>query len=258
MAKITIRRPAAVLLATTTSLVLVSFAAPGTAATNGTLFVVQGLPRTTVDVSIDGDAVAQDVAGATLAGPFQVPAGSHVVTFTPEGEAPVERTVELAAGESRDLVLHLPVQAGGAALVTEFVNDLTGVPEDKSALVVAHTAAVAPADILVNGDVLFENVANGESLDLVVPGGTYEVQIVPTGQTTPVVLGPLDLTVEGGSLNRVFAVGDPASDDMRVVVQVIDVADTGSGTPGRVETGSGGQAVGADAPPSVADLFRLP
>ncbi len=259
MAKATLRQFSALVLAATTgALALSTLAAPVSAATNGTLYVVQGLPRVTVDISVDGDSVAQDVAGATLAGPFQVPAGTHVVTFTPSEGDPIESTVTMAAGDSRDLVLHLPAQNDGAPLVTAFDNDLTGVPPDKGALTVAHTAAVAPADIVVNGNVLFENVANGEALDVVVPVDTYQVQIVPTGQTSPVVLGPLDLTITGGSLNRVFAVGDPASDDMRVVVQVIDVADTGSATPRRVETGSGGQAVGAVAVPSVSELFGSP
>ena len=35
-------------------------------------------------------------------------------------------------------------------------------PKDKAKLTVAHTAAVPPADIRVDGKVLFENVANGE------------------------------------------------------------------------------------------------
>ena len=76
--------------------------------------------------------------------------------------------------------------------------------------------AVPPADVRVNGKVFFANIANGESLNLVVPADTYAVDIVPAGASSPVVLGPLDLTVKGGSLNRVFAVGDPTSSSMRV------------------------------------------
>lgn len=260
MAKITVRRLLTTVLGAASTVLLVTTVAalPGSAATNGTLFVVQGLPRASVDVSIDGRSVAQDVQGATLAGPFEVAAGAHVVTFAWDGAAPVERSVTMAAGDSRDLVLHLPVQSGADPVVTVFDNDLSGVPADKGGLTVAHTAAVPPADIVVNGEVLFANVANGESLNIVVPVSTYEVKIVPTGQTTPVVLGPLNLTITGGSLNRVFAVGDPASDDMRVVVQVIDVADAGSPLPARVETGSGGQSVGAVAGPDVSGLFWSP
>ena len=68
-----------------------------------------------------------------------------------------------------DCFLHLTSAAGDSPLVTQFSNDLTAVPSEKASLTVAHTAAVAPADIRVDGNVLFANVANGESLNLVVP-----------------------------------------------------------------------------------------
>ena len=109
---------------------------------------------------------------------------------------------------------------------------------------VAHTALVPPADIQVNGDVLFENIANGESLKLTVPVATYKVAIVPTGESEPVVLGPLSLTVKGGAVNRVYAVGDPGKKTMNVAVHVIPTSSTGSDEPDDVNTGTGGQAVG--------------
>ena len=57
--------------------------------------------------------------------------------------------------------------------------------------------------------VLFENIANGESLELMVPVATYKVDIVPTKETEPVYFGPVSLTVKGGAINRVYALGDP-------------------------------------------------
>ena len=93
---------------------------------------------------------------------------------------------------------------------------------------VAHTAAVPPADIKVNGKVLFSNVANGESLHVVVPAGTYKVQIVPTGQNGPSILGPADLPVKGGSLTNVYAIGEPKSGTMNVVVHEIRLSETGT------------------------------
>lgn len=211
----------------------------------GSLYLVQGLPDRSIDLAIDGDQVVSAVEGATLAGPFSVDEGSHTLTFTEDGTTVLERRMSVAAGDSTDIVLHLPVDPSADPVVTLFDNAADAVPANKASLTVAHTAAVQPADIRVDGEVLFANVANGESLNLVVPVGTYSVDIVPTGKTKPVVLGPLDLTVQGGSLNRVFAVGDPGSDDMRVVVHVLDLADSGSGVPSMVDTGSGGQAVGA-------------
>ena len=65
----------------------------------------------------------------------------------------------------------------------------------KARLVVAHTAVVPPADVRVDGTVLFSNIANGEALTLVVPGGTYNVDIVPAATSGPVVFGPVPVAV---------------------------------------------------------------
>ncbi len=117
-------------------------------------------------------------------------------------------------------------------------------PSDKANLTVAHTAEVPPADVTVNGKVLFSDIANGEALSLVVPVGTYSTAIVPHGKDSPVYLGPLKLTVKGGALNRVYAVGDPEKKTMNVAVHVIEVQRSGSKKPKKVDTGTGGQAAG--------------
>jgi hypothetical protein len=220
----------------------------GTAASaqsSATIYVVQGLPSTTVDVLVDDKAVKTKVPGASLAGPFTVESGSRTVSFVSGGKELLTRSVTLKPGQNTDLVLHLPVDPDAKPVLTQFDNSLAAVPDDKAAVVVTHTAAVPPADVVVDGKVLFANIANGESLSVVVPTATYSVKIVPAGESGPAVLGPVDLAVKGGSLNRVFAVGDPASTTMRVVTQVIDVPAKGSSAaPSRVDTGSGGQVAG--------------
>ena len=194
-----------------------SAAAPDTAR----IFVVQGLPGRLVTVAVDGHTVASGLAGATLSPAIDITAGTRTMTFTSGGSEVLRRSVSLKAGSSSDLVLHLPVDPKAPPVLTVYDNATPAVPHDKASLTVAHTAAVPPADVRVNGTVLFANIANGEELNLVVPVGTYTVDIVPAGATSPVVLGPLKLTVKGGSLNRVFAVGDPQSSTMRVVVHVL-------------------------------------
>ena len=167
-----------------------------------------------------------------------------------------QNTVNAGAGSSSDLVLHLTSAAGDPPVVTQFPNDLTGVPSDKASLTVAHTAAVPPADIRVDGKVLFANVANGESLNLVVPVGSYQVDIVPAGESSPVVFGPVALAVQGGSLNRVYAVGDPAAATMNVAVHVLKVPESGSPAPTMVDTGTGGAAVLVQLFARILQLFR--
>ena len=193
---------------------------------------------------MDGATVAQDLSTTNVVGPIAVSPGARAISFTDSsGKVVAENTVDAQAGSNSDLVLHLTSAAGDPPVVTQFPNDLTGVPSDKASLTVAHTAAVAPADIRVDGKVLFANVANGESLNLVVPAGSYSVDIVPTGETAPVVFGPVSLPVQGGSLNRVYAVGDPAAATMNVAVHVISVPASGSAQPTMVNTGTGGMAV---------------
>ncbi len=217
--------------------------APGAlAAQEEVIYVVPGLPDELVDVSVDGETVATDVATAGIVGPFTVSRASNEGRLTDaEGKVVAENTVTTQADSSSDLVVHLPTSAAQEPVLTVFENDLSPVPATKAAVSVAHAAAVPPTDILVDGEVLFANVANGESLDLVVPVGTYEVACVPTGENEPLIFGPMDLSLTGGALTRVYSVGDPQAKTMNVAMHVIDVADSGSSQPTMVNTGTGGQ-----------------
>ncbi len=217
------------------------------AADDAKVFIVQGLPGRNLDVSIDGKSVAKGLKTAAVGGPYSVKAGKRKVTFSDNGKVVIERTFSVTAKSSWDVVVHLPAASADEPAVTVFRNDVSAVPHDKANLVVAHVAKVPPADIRVNGKVLFENIANGEALKLTVPVATYEVAIVPTGKTKPVVLGPAKLTVQGGAVNRVYAVGDPGNQTMNVAVHVIPTGTSGSGQPSDVNTGGGGQAAGDDS-----------
>jgi len=228
---------------------------PSYAADDAKVYIVQGLPGDSLDVAVDGDTVAKNVKTAAVVGPFKVKAGSRKVTFSDNGKVVLERMVTVKADSSWDVVGHLPASSSAKPVVTVFKNDLSAVPAGKASLVVAHTASVPPADIRVNGKVLFANIANGESLKLTVPVATYKVAIVPAGEKKPVLLGPLSLTVQGGAVNRVYAVGDPEKKTMNVAVHVIATGSSGSGKPSEVNTGTGGQAVG-ERPSFVVNLVR--
>jgi hypothetical protein len=75
-----------------------------------------------------------------------------------------------------------------------------------------------------------------------VPGGTYNVDIVPAATTGPVVFGPVALPVVAGQLNRVYAFGSPDETSMDAVVRTQALPVVGAEQPGSVETGNGGQA----------------
>ncbi len=211
-------------------------------ASTGVVYVVQGLPGTVVNVQIDGRTVATSAKATDVIGPLTLASGKRKLTVLSGGKVMLERMFTVKPSGNADLVVHRPASPVGAPVVTSFDNELAAVPADKASLTVAHTAAVPPSDIKVNGKVLFSNVANGESLHVVVPAATYMVQIVPTGASGPSILGPASLTVKGGSLTNVYAIGEPTSGTMNVVVHVLGLPSTGTEKPAEVNTGTGGQA----------------
>ncbi|GAB2678566.1 DUF4397 domain-containing protein [Kribbella swartbergensis] len=227
---------------------LLAVPAEGAAATH--LYVVQGLPGRSLDITVDGRTVVTGLQAAKIAGPFNVAAGRRMITARQGGNVVIQREVTVRSGASVDAVIHLPVSPTGAPVLTSYVNKLSAIPKDKAALRVAHDAAVGPADIRVNGKVAFANVANGESFEAVVPAATYTVDIVAAGTSSPVVLGPLDLPARAGYLTRVFAVGNPNQQTMNVAVGTIKLPASGSGMPELVNTGTGGQAAEREVPPS--------
>lgn len=230
-------------------------AAPG----GGEVYVVQGVAGTTWDIAVDGDEVASGVDGKEVVGPFDLDAGTHALSAT-RGGTTVEAEFDVAAGDSLDVVIHLPVEASDDPVVTSFANDLAPVADGNTRLSIAHTAAVGPADIKVDGDVLFADVASGEELTVAVPADTYRVAVVPAATDDPPVLGPVDLTLRAGTYTRVFAIGVAARGTMDAVVHELPVPVKGSDTaPDGIPGGTGGQhaAEAGSAGPALAAAGAL-
>ena len=80
------------------------------------------------------------------------------------------------------------------AIVLVLATAVPALAQDGQARIrVVHASPDAPAvDVLVNGQVAFQNVAFSEITDYAgLDAGTYSVQVVPTGATEPVVIDPL-------------------------------------------------------------------
>jgi Domain of unknown function (DUF4397) len=223
----------------------------------GQVYVVQGIVGMPVDVDIDGRALARAAQPKTVLGPLILSAGRHVVVLRAGARTVTRASFLVTAGRSIDVVAGRAADAGQSARVVVFRNDLSPVGRGKTRLVVAHTAVAPPADVRVDGSVLFRDVASGESLSLLVPARSYRVDAVPvTG--TGAILDPVELTLQAGTLTRVFAVGDPSAGTADAVVQVLKVGVVGAGVPRSVPTGDGGQAadevVGGSGPAPWAPL----
>jgi hypothetical protein len=236
-------------------------AVPASAASNsGTVYVLQGLSGLTADVSVDGKSAATGVSAKTVVGPLRLAPGRHVVALTSKGTRLVSASVTVSAGRSADVLGYWAAEAPTRPLVAVLPNDLSSVGGGRTRLVVTHAIAGPPADIRVNGKVLFRSVANGESLSVVVPAGTYRVSAVATLGGRP-LLPEASLTVKAGTLTRAVAIGAPDSpSDVLVHVLAISGPVSADRMPSLVRTGGGGQAAAlfGGSAAILAALPRLP
>jgi Domain of unknown function (DUF4397) len=221
---------------------LLAAPSPVSASGTGRAYVIHGLVGQTYNVYVDGKNVCPTAKAKTIVGPLQLAAGKHVVQLRKGSTVVTSVSFTVSSGSSTDLIAHSLSDAAMAPKITAYRNDLTPVAPGKARLAVVHTAAAPPADIRVDGKVLFSNVANGEGLTLVVPARTYSVDIVPSASGTTPILGPVSLPVQAGTLTRVFAIGAVSNHTMDAVVHVLPIRQVGAGAPNRVATGDGGQA----------------
>ncbi|RYB95535.1 DUF4397 domain-containing protein [Nocardioides oleivorans] len=214
-------------------------AASGPAASPAQVTVIQAVPGATVGVAIDGESVAEDAEVGAVLGPFDLAPGTHDVTFTGD-DMQVDSTLDVAAGASSDVVLHLPAAVGGDPVVHSYAAPTGPIGPGKARVLLAHTATVAPADVEVDGKTVFTNIANGEFADADVPEGTISVALLPSGSTDDPILGPLDVSLEGSTLSMIYAYGNPRDGSMNVIAHTEALSSDGSVEPSRIDTGSAG------------------
>lgn len=213
-------------------------ATPAAAADTAEVYVVHGVPGLTVDVYVDGQRALDDFQPETVAGPLDLPAGSHDVAITAadatDASDPVlSATADLAAGNSYSLVAHL--SADGSPTLTAYSNDISTVPAGQARLVVRHDAAAPAVDVRAGGAVVLSNVTNPDEGTLTVPAGTVSADVVLAGTTT-VAIGPADLDLAEGSATFVHAVGSADKGALSLVSFVIPDLHS---APGGVPAGTG-------------------
>lgn len=211
-------------------------AAPGEA----TVSVVHGIPNTPVTVFVDGKPALEDFQPGTVAGPLQLPAGSHEVTvFKADDTAgtgtPVTKaTADLQAGTNYSIVAHLT--ADGAPTLTPYVNDTGRIAAGQARLVVRHDAAAPAVDVRADGKVAFAGLTNPNEAKADLPAGSVSADVTLAGTST-VAIGPATLSLGEGSETIVYAVGSASDKTLSLVAQTI----TGlHSAPTGVAAGSGG------------------
>lgn len=207
---------------------------------SGNVAIVQAVPGLSLTVSVDGNEVGSELADGQVVGPLALSPGTHEVAFSDGAGTLVESTVEVSAGESRDVVIHRPAEVDGDPVVSVYLTPEDPIGPGKARVLLAHTATTAPADVEVDGSVIFENIANGEFAMADVPAGSHVVSLLPSGVNGDPILGPIDVDLAPGTVTAVYAVGNPTDSSMKVIVRETALAADGTQAPVVINTGSAG------------------
>lgn len=223
-------------LLTAAALMLITVV-PASAQEGARIHLIHGIPDTNVDVVAGGEIVFENyafgetqdlsaLAGATLEGLQVRLAGTETVAID-AGD------VALPASGNYTIIAHLT--ADGTPTLAVFENDTSAIAAGEGRLTVRHTAAAPAVDVLANGAVAFSNLANPNEAAADLAVGTVTAEVVPTGASEPVVIGPADLPITDGSSLIVYAVGSLEGETLTVLTESI----SGLGTaPSAVNTGN--------------------
>ncbi|MDQ0767833.1 hypothetical protein QF031_000582 [Pseudarthrobacter defluvii] len=193
------------------------------------LSVLHGVPGLTVDVWVNGNLTLDDFTPGTLAGPLELPAGDYEIAITAadatSADNPVIGPVDVELDEGRNYTAVAHLDADGAPTASLFTNDTKAPRNDgKGKLTVRHVAAAPAVDILAGGAPVIEGLSNPDEAKLKLKAGTISATVAAAGTTDPVI-GPADITVEGGKNTIVYAWGSLADGTLDVAVQVVDGKD---------------------------------
>jgi hypothetical protein len=242
----------AALALTTVTLPAQGDASPG--GPPGLIQIVQAVPRQVLSVAIDGKTVAAASQVGAVLGPFSMAPGPHRVAFTGEsGKIRLVTTLSVASGSSSDVVVHLPAAPNGAPVINSYRTPRTPIGPGKARVLIAHTATVAPADVRVDGKVVFHDIANGEYATADLAAGSHTVSLLPAGLTTHPILGPLHVDLVAGTATMVYAVGNPRNSSMNVILHRVTLQSNGAAVPSTIDTGQAGLVAGLHVDPFRAE-----
>lgn len=163
-----------------------------------------------VDVYVNGEVVdaLTGVPFFTASDFLSLPAGDQQVAVAPAGtsvdDAVISATVTLESGVAYSIAAVGLLENIQAQVYQE---NLAPTAAGEARVYVYHFSPDAPAvDIrLADGTVLAEGLAFPNKGELNVPEGTYDLQVVPSGETEPVVIDLAGTALEAGTLYSVFA-----------------------------------------------------
>lgn len=234
------RIAAVAVLALAAGFAVLGLGGPAAAADSASVSVVHGIPKTPVNVFVNGKLTLRNFQPGTVAGPLSLPAGSYQVRVFPAantagtGNPVISASATVPAGANVSLVAHL--DSAGKPTLTPYVNDVFRLAAGKARLVIRHTAAAPAVDVRAGGSPVIRGLTNPRQQELTVPAGSVRADVVLAGTNT-VVIGPATVNLAEGTATIVYAVGSAEQKTLGLVVQTIGGLHS---APAGVPAGSGG------------------
>jgi uncharacterized surface protein with fasciclin (FAS1) repeats len=179
-----------------------------------------------VDIYLNGQiSEFTGITFGTVTDWLEVPAGTFDVSFTPAGETTSEGTSESIAAGSWVTIAGMG-SADAQRLIVRFIaEDFSPIREGVARVSFLHAAEGAPLlDILANGDLLIATlgypltIGDNDGFDTrEIGAATYDIQLVPSGATEPVLLERTDLPFAAGMNYFVAIIGTPANLQLAIV-----------------------------------------
>lgn len=184
--------------------------------------VVHGIPKTPVDVYLDGKLALNDFVFGAVTKPIALAPGSYSVAIHPHGDSStsttpiLSTTVKVTAGENASIVANLT--AKGAPTLNTFANPTSSLPMGDARVVIRHLADAPGVDVYAGKTKVVSDLVNPLKATLVIPAGKVTVK-VDVANTTTTVIGPAVFDFKAGTTTVIYAIGSTAGKTLKVAVQ---------------------------------------
>jgi len=212
-----------------------ALSASALAASDGYLYVVQGIPGRDIsgnlnpglplDVLVNGECLIRGLTFDNTSGPLSLAPGTYNVQISEANSlapctssALVDSSVTLAGGESISVVAAIN---NGQPALEQFTDNLSAVTSGNARFVFVNSAD-APTlqatltQLNVKTPKTFTVTAKTDAqAAVIVPAGTYELQVVASGSTT--VLASEQIALANQSATFTYAAGEAANNSVGLI-----------------------------------------
>ncbi len=183
--------------------------------------MVHAIPKTPVDVYLDGNIALNDFVFGTVTKPIALAPGSYSVAIRPHAASSTSRpilstTVKMTPGENATIVANLT--ATGTPTLNVFGNPTSPLPMGDARVIIPHVADAPGVDVYAGNTKVASGLTNPLKAALVIPAGKVTVKVDVAKTSTPVI-GPATFDFKAGTTTVIYAIGNVAGKTLTVAVQ---------------------------------------